>query len=193
MLEQIHQSFSHHKKIVSLTEEVLANKILTVVEAITACFKSGGKILCCGNGGSACDAEHFVAELVNRFQKERINLPAIALTANTANLTAIANDYDFAEIFSKQINALGKAGDILFVISTSGNSNNISRAVTAAQAKNLQVIALTGNSGGKLIEEFADSVLALQVPTDETPRIQEMHILIIHVLCELIDTIFAGL
>lgn len=187
MLQKLTDTFSQHRHLVELTAEKLAGKIVTMADLMLACFASGGKILCCGNGGSACDAEHFVAEMVNRFQVERVNLPAIALAATAATMTAIANDYNFNEVFAKQINAYGNSGDLLLAISTSGNSSNILRAVESAHAKNLRVIALTGDSGGKLAAQLGADDLVLQVPSANTPRIQEMHILIIHAVCELID------
>ena len=145
------------------------------------------KILTCGNGGSAADAQHFSSEMLNRFERERPALPAIALTTDTSTLTSIANDYHFDEVFAKQIRALGQAGDILLVFSTSGNSGNIVSAVKTAHDKEMVVIALTGKDGGTLASILNESDIEIRVPSDSTARIQEVHLLITHCLCDLID------
>lgn len=145
------------------------------------------KILCCGNGGSAADAQHFSSEMLNRYERERPALPAIALTTDTSTLTSIANDYHFDEVFSKQIRALGQAGDILLVYSTSGNSGNIIDAVKTAHEKALMVIALTGKDGGNVASLLKDSDIQIRVPSQSTARIQEVHLLITHCFCDLID------
>jgi len=145
------------------------------------------KILTCGNGGSACDAQHFSSEMLNRFERERPALPAIALTTDTSTLTSIANDYHFDEVFAKQIRALGQKGDILLVYSTSGNSGNIVSAVKTAHDKEMNVIALTGKEGGTLASILNESDIEIRVPSDSTARIQEVHLLITHCLCDLID------
>jgi len=168
----------------------LAAVIVKASEMMVHSLKSGGKILSCGNGGSACDAMHFTAEILNRFQMERDGLPAYALTADTATLTAIANDYSYEEVFARQIKALGHPGDILLAISTSGNSKNILRAVLAAQQNHMHVVALTGNSGGALKNMLQSQDLNICVTATSTPRIQETHILVIHCLCEIIDKLF---
>jgi D-sedoheptulose 7-phosphate isomerase len=170
--------------------EFLLPKIISSAELMAATFKNGGKILVCGNGGSACDAEHFVCELVNRLEKERKNLPAISLNSSMATLTAIANDYSYKDIFAKQILALGQKEDLLMVISTSGNSENISGAIRVATTLGMKVIALTGRDGGNVAKILSSDDVELRVPdsvTRRTPRIQETHILIIHTLCELLD------
>lgn len=151
-----------------------------------------GKVLVCGNGGSAADAQHFSSELLNRFEMERPGLPAIALTTDASTLTSIANDYHFEEIFARQISALGHAGDILLAISTSGNSPNILRAVQAAHDRNMVCVVLTGRSGGALTERLVGHDIHICVPGVSTARIQEMHIAIIHSLCDLIDAGLVG-
>ncbi len=160
------------------------------IEAVAEAFRRGNKLLLFGNGGSAADAQHIAAEFVNRFRIERPPLPAIALTTDSSALTSIANDYSYAEVFAKQVLALGRPGDIAIAISTSGNAANVLRAVRAAKKRGLFVIALTGGSGGKLAA-LADIVLRVEA-TDVTARIQETHILIAHVLCEQVDRLLFG-
>lgn len=160
--------------------------IVQFAEMTAECFKGGGKLLIIGNGGSAADAQHLAAEFVNRFEIERPPLPALALTTDTSNITSIGNDYSYDQIFSKQIKALGKDGDILLAISTSGGSPNVLKAVEAAKNLGIKIVALTGKGGGKLAEE-ADIVLNVESKT--TARIQEVHITVCHVLCELVDHI----
>lgn len=161
-------------------------------ECMVQAIKDNKKILSCGNGGSAADAQHFSSELLNRFDKERPSLAAVALTTDASTLTSIANDYQYEEIFSKQIKGLGQAQDVLMVITTSGNSANIINAVYAAQSKSMRVIALTGRDGGELSRILRPEDIELRVPGTNTARIQEVHILIIHCLCELIDEILFG-
>lgn len=151
-----------------------------------------GKILVCGNGGSAADAQHFSSELLNRFDRERPSLAALALTTDASTLTSIANDYQYQEIFSKQVKGLGQSQDVLMVISTSGNSENIINAVYAAHSKGMRVVALTGRDGGELTRILKGEDIELRVPGTNTARIQEVHILIIHCLCELIDHLLFG-
>ena len=151
------------------------------------------KILACGNGGSAGDAQHFSSEMLNRYERERPALPAIALTTDTLTITSIANDYHFDEIYAKQIRALGQAGDILLVYTTSGNSSNIISAVKAAHDKDINIIAITGKDGGKLATVLNEYDLEIRVPSESTARIQEVHLLITHCLCDLIDhQLFGG-
>ncbi len=145
------------------------------------------KILICGNGGSAADAQHFSAEMLNRFEVERPGLPAIALTTDTSTLTSIANDYEFGEIFSKQVRALGQPGDVLLAISTSGDSQNIVQAISAAHDRDLRIVALTGRAGGRIADLIRDTDVEIRVPSWSTARIQEVHIMILHALCDLID------
>ncbi len=161
-------------------------------EALAQALKSGKKALACGNGGSAADAQHFAAELVGRFERERPGLPAVSLTTDTSALTAIANDYDFDRVFSKQVEALGNAGDVLLAISTSGNSKNVIEAAKAAQARNLVVIALTGRDGGALGKMLRPRDFHLNVAHPRTMRIQEIHLLAIHCLCEVVDNVIFG-
>lgn len=145
------------------------------------------KVLTCGNGGSAGDAQHFSSEMLNRFERERPALPAIALSTDTSTITSIANDYHFDEVFAKQLRALGQNGDILLIYSTSGNSANIVKAVNVAHEKDMPVIALTGKDGGTVAGVLNESDLEIRVPSDSTARIQEVHLLISHCLCDLID------
>jgi D-sedoheptulose 7-phosphate isomerase len=170
--------------------ENLPEQIAQAGDLIINCIKNKHKILTCGNGGSACDALHFAAELLNRFEKERPSLPAMALTADSATLTAIANDYNYEEIFAKQITSLGQEQDILFAISTSGKAKNVIRAIQTAHEKKLYVIALTGRDGGAIGNILHNDDIELRVPADSTARIQETHVLIIHCLCDLLDRNF---
>ncbi len=167
--------------------------VLSTAQMMIERFRSGGKILICGNGGSAADAQHFSAELINRFERERKPLPALALTTDSSNLTSIANDYSYDEVFSKQVEALGSRDDLLVVISTSGNSESIVRAAKEALNQEMPVIALTGGDGGRLNELAKEEKLLhlLKVPSERTARIQEVHLLIIHVWCAYIDAEFA--
>lgn len=176
------------KESISTKEKFLTQKNIALVasaaEMIAESFKSGGKLLIVGNGGSAADAQHLAAEFVNRFVIERPPLPALALTTDTSTITSIGNDYAFDQSFSKQVRALGRAGDVLLAISTSGNSPNILKAVETAKALDIKVIGLTGKGGGALAE---GSDILLDVEANATARIQEVHITICHILCELVD------
>ena len=154
---------------------------------------SEGKILSCGNGGSAADAQHFSAELLNRFEKERPGLPAVALTTDSSTLTAIANDYSFKQVFSKQVRAIGRSNDLLLAISTSGNSDNVIEAINAAHDRNISVIALTGKDGGAIAKILDQKDIEIRAPSERTARIQEVHLVVIHCLCDFIDTkLFGG-
>ena len=172
--------------------EELIIPIKHAANCISRSLLNEGKILSCGNGGSAGDAQHFSAELLNRFEIERPGLPAVALTTDSSTLTAIANDYEYDQIFSKQILALGTNRDVLLAISTSGNSPNIVKAVQAAHERNMQVLSLTGNKGGKLAKLLKGDDIEIRVPSDRTARIQEIHLLVIHCLCDIIDAILFG-
>ena len=172
--------------------ETMPAQLARAGEALAQALKSGKKALACGNGGSAADAQHFAAELVGRFERERPGLPAVSLTTDTSALTAIANDYDFDRVFSKQVEALGSAGDVLLAISTSGNSKNVIEAAKAAQARNLVVIALTGRDGGALGKMLRPQDFHLNVAHPRTMRIQEIHLLAIHCLCEVVDNVIFG-
>lgn len=153
---------------------------------------NGGKILSCGNGGSAGDSQHFSSELLNRFERERPSLPAIALTTDSSTVTSIANDYSYNEVFSKQIRALGNPGDVLLAISTSGNSGNVVQAIQAAHEREMQVVSLTGKDGGSMASLMGPNDVEIRVPSDVTARIQEVHLLVIHCLCDLIDCSLFG-
>tara|TARA_A100001037_G_scaffold124372_1_gene112942 strand:+ start:66 stop:662 length:597 start_codon:yes stop_codon:yes gene_type:complete len=172
--------------------EELIIPIKHAANCISRSLLNEGKILSCGNGGSAGDAQHFSAELLNRFEIERPGLPAVALTTDSSTLTAIANDYEYDQIFSKQILALGTNRDVLLAISTSGNSSNIVKAVQAAHERNMIVLSLTGNKGGKLAKLLKGDDIEIRVPSDRTARIQEIHLLVIHCLCDIIDSILFG-
>lgn len=171
-----------------LDNQHLAPEITAAAEMIMACFNQGGKLMICGNGGSAADAQHLSSELLNRYRRERRELPGIALTTDASTLTSIGNDYDFAEVFAKQVSALAQPNDILLLITTSGNSANLLAAVAVAHKKSIKCIALNGKGGGKLASVLNSDDLNLVVKGDVTARIQEVHGLIIHCLCELIDT-----
>ncbi len=170
----------------------LAPRIARAAGVLTECLLADGKILVCGNGGSAADAQHFAAELVGRFERERPELPAIALTTDSSLLTAVANDYSFEQVFAKQVRALGSKGDVLLAISTSGNSGNVIAAIEAARQREMRVVALTGKGGGQIGELLADSDVHLCVPHSRTARIQEVHLLTIHCLCDIIDATLLG-
>lgn len=167
--------------------EALAPEIVHAAELMSASLAHDGKILSCGNGGSAADAQHFSGELLGRFETERPGLPAVALTTDTSTLTAVANDYGYAEIFAKQVRALGQARDILLAISTSGNSENVLRAIATAHDRGMTVVALTGGDGGKMSRALQAQDVEIRVPSGRTCRVQETHILVIHCLCDLID------
>ena len=175
-----------------LAVETLIEPITQAAEHIVSRLMQGSKIFSCGNGGSAADAQHFSSEMLNRFDRERPGLPAIALSTDSSTVTSIGNDYSFDEIFSKQVRALGHPGDLLLAISTSGNSPNIIAAIEAAHEQDVGVIALTGKGGGEVHTILNEMDIELQVPSDTTARIQEVHLLIIHCLCGLIDTQLLG-
>ncbi|KAF0808969.1 phosphoheptose isomerase [Alcanivorax sp. S71-1-4] len=173
--------------------EVLPEVIEAAGQRMVESLLNGGKILTCGNGGSAGDAQHFSSELLNRFERERPALPAVALTTDSSTVTSIANDYSYNEIFSKQIRALGNAGDVLLAISTSGNSANVIQAVQAAHDRDMTVVALTGREGGEMANLYSAGDVEIRVPAKVTARIQEVHLLVIHALCDYIDQqLFGG-
>ena len=193
MLEQrIQQQFFDSADLKNAAAEVLAKPIADAVGAIVGCITAGGKVLACGNGGSASDAQHFAAEFVGRFERERPGLAAVALTTDTSILTAIGNDYDFNKVYSKQVQALGAPGDVLIAITTSGNSANVLAAVEAAHAKEMTVVALTGRKGGKLGTMLTETDVHICVPHERTARIQEVHILVLHCLCDAVDLQLLG-
>jgi D-sedoheptulose 7-phosphate isomerase len=181
---------SAHLKLQAL--DALAEPIAAASERMVQCLLSDGKILSCGNGGSAADAQHFSAELLNRFEMERPALAAMALTTDSSTLTSIANDYAFDQVFSKQVLALGQAGDVLLAISTSGNSPNVVQAIRAAHEREMTVVALTGKGGGQMGELLQDGDIHLCAPGERTARIQEIHLLTIHCLCDAIDCLLLG-
>ena len=172
--------------------EVLADPIVSAAEYIVSRLMQGSKILSCGNGGSAAAAQHFSSQMLNRFERERPGLPAIALTTDTSTLTSIANDYSYEEIFAKQIRALGHPGDLLLAISTSGNSATIIAAIEAAHEQDVGIIVLTGKDGGTIHSTLNETDIEIKVPSNATARIQEVHLLTIHCICALIDTQLLG-
>jgi len=174
------------------TAELLAPQIARAGEALAAALKEGNKVLACGNGGSAADSQHFAAEIVGRFERERPGMPAVALTTDTSAITAIANDYSYDVVFSKQVESLGRAGDFLLGISTSGNSKSVVEAIRAAQARAMRVIALTGRDGGAMAKMLGPQDFHLNVAHSRTMRVQEVHLLVIHCLCDAVDNVIFG-
>ena len=193
MLEQrIQQHFFDSADLKYAAAEILAKPIADAVGTLLGCITAGGKVLTCGNGGSAADAQQFAAEFVGRFERERPGLAAISLSTDTSILTAVANDYDFNQVFSKQVQAIGAPGDVLLAITTSGNSANVLAAVAAAHSKEMSVIALTGRNGGKMRELLTETDVHICVPHERTARIQEVHLLVIHCLCDAVDLQLLG-
>ena len=172
--------------------DVISESIAAAGALMSQSLLDDGKILSCGNGGSAGDAQHFSSELLNRFEMERPGLPAMALTTDSSTLTSISNDYAYEEIFSKQVRALGREPDVLLAISTSGNSENVCRAIVAAHERGMKVVAMTGRDGGRMAELYGEGDIEIRVPATRTARIQEVHLVIIHSLCDLIDTTLLG-
>lgn len=192
LITRISENFSESAHLKLQAMDALAGPIAAAAERMVQCLRSDGKIMSCGNGGSAADSQHFAAELVNRFEMERPALAAIALTTDTSTITSIANDYDYDQVFSKQVRALGHAGDLLLAITTSGNSRNVIAAVQAAHEAQMGVIALTGRGGGKLPEALRPGDIHICVPAQSTARIQEVHLLTLHCLCDAIDCLLLG-
>lgn len=192
LIARISQNFQDSAQTKLDAIEMLAAPIAGAIETMVGCLVNNGKILTCGNGGSAADAQHFAAELVGRFEAERQELAAIALTTDTSIITAIANDYSYNVIFAKQVRALGQPGDVLLAISTSGNSANVIEAIRAAHDNDLRVVALTGKGGGQIGELLRDGDIHICVPAERTTRIQETHLLAIHCLCDGIDCLLLG-
>lgn len=193
IIERIKVNFTDSIQIKINSADSILNIIAEASEEIVQVLLEGHKILTCGNGGSACDALRFSSEMLNRFKQERPGLPAIALTSDISTLTSIANDYHFSDVFARQIRAIGQTGDVLVAISTSGNSANIINAIRAAHDKNMNVIALTGCDGGKLADHLYEKDIEIRVPANDTARIQETHLLILHCLCDIIDfRLFGG-
>ncbi|TNF93423.1 MAG: phosphoheptose isomerase [Gammaproteobacteria bacterium] len=190
---RIKQLFDESIAIKKLSRDAISDEIASAAELLTTCLLNGHKIMSCGNGGSAADAQHFSSEMLNRFEMERPSLPAIALTTDSSTLTSIANDYDFDQVFAKQIRGLGQPGDILFAITTSGNSGNVIQAIKTAHEKGVRVIALTGHDGGKTTGLLTENDVQICVPANSTARIQEVHLLTIHCLCDLVDRQLLGI
>lgn len=185
--QRIEQHFFDSAQLKLTASASLAPCIERASEHLLKGLRCRNKVLSCGNGGSAADAQHFASELVNRFERERPGLPAIALTTDTSALTSIANDYHYEFVFSRQVQALGNPGDILLAISTSGNSASIVRAIEAAHTHGMRIIALTGRDGGKIAPLLTEHDVEIRVPANNTARIQEVHLLVIHCLCDLLD------
>lgn len=190
--QRIQAHFQESAELKIHAASLLADPISQAVELMFTALSNGNKILACGNGGSAADCQHFAAELVGRFERERLPLPALALTTDTSILTAVGNDYSFQEVFSKQVQAFGQSGDILLALSTSGNSANVLAAVDAAQERDMRIVALTGKGGGAIGKRLTDADVHICVPHDRTARIQEVHLLTIHCLCDGIDVALFG-
>ena len=187
LISRIAAHFSESLEVKRQAADALGEPIARGGEALVQTLKGGGKVLACGNGGSAADAQHFAAELVNRFEAERPPLAAVALTTDSSALTSIANDYEYNQVFSKQLRALGRRGDALLAISTSGNSASVVEALRAARELGVRVIALTGNGGGKMAAVLGADDVHICVPHRRTMRIQEVHLLVLHCLCDVID------
>jgi D-sedoheptulose 7-phosphate isomerase len=187
ILKRIKHNFSESIQTKINAADILSDIVALACERVVQCLLDGHKIMSCGNGGSACDALHFSSEMLNRFKHERPSLPAIALTADIATLTSIANDYSYNDVFAKQLKALGQPGDLLLAISTSGNSSNVLNAIKAAHDKNINVIAMTGGDGGKMASLLKDDDIEIRIPATEVARIQETHLLIIHCICDIVD------
>ncbi|HQS59040.1 MAG: phosphoheptose isomerase [Gallionellales bacterium 35-53-114] len=189
---RIHKQFEDSVQVKLQSKDVLTQPLAQTAQAMADCLQQDGKILCCGNGGSAADAQHFAAELINRFEMERPPLAAVALTTDSSVLTSIANDYDYNQIFSKQVHGLGRKGDVLLAISTSGNSVNVAAAIEAAHERNMRVVALTGRDGGKMGAMLKQGDIHICVPAQVTARIQEVHLLALHCICDGIDQLLFG-
>jgi D-sedoheptulose 7-phosphate isomerase len=192
LIRRINQHFTDSANLKLQAMGLLAGPLASASERMVQCLMKEGKILSCGNGGSAADAQHFAAELLNRFEMERPPLAAMALSTDTSTLTSIANDYDFSDVFSKQVRALGQPGDLLLAISTSGNSPNVMQAIHAAHDRQMDVIALTGKKGGKIASLLGPNDVHICVPADRTARIQEVHLLCLHCMCDAIDCLLLG-
>ncbi|WP_413111122.1 phosphoheptose isomerase [Thaumasiovibrio sp. DFM-14] len=189
MLDSIKESFTESIQTQIAAAEAIPESIALASQVIVQSLLNGNKVLCCGNGGSAANAQQFSACLLNRFETERPSLPALALTADSTTLTAVANDYHYDEIFSKQVRAFGQAGDILLAISTSGNSKDITKAMEAAVTRDMTIIALTGKDGGEMAGLLGEQDVEIRIPSQRTARIQEVHLFTLHTICDLIDQV----
>jgi D-sedoheptulose 7-phosphate isomerase len=189
---QVASHFADSAKLKLDAAKPLSAPIARGIELMAACLGAGGKVLACGNGGSAADAQHFAAELLNRFERERAPLAGLALTTDSSTLTSIANDYSYEQVFEKQLRALGRKGDVLLAISTSGNSPSVVAAMRAARELGLRVVGLTGNGGGRMAAEISPEDVHVCVPHKRTMRIQEVHLLVLHCLCDGIDSLLFG-
>ena len=192
LISRISENFSESAHLKLQSMDALAGPIADAAELMVQALKRDGKILACGNGGSAADSQHFAAELLNRFEMERPPLAAVALTTDSSTLTSIGNDYDFDQIFAKQVRALGHAEDVLLAISTSGNSRNVLAAIAAAHEADMRVVALTGRNGGRMGELLEANDVHICVPANSTARIQEVHLLALHCICDAIDCLLLG-
>ncbi|MEW6131624.1 MAG: phosphoheptose isomerase [Pseudomonadota bacterium] len=192
MIDRIIGHFNESARLKLDVADLLAPAVAGAAELVLQCILRDGKVLSCGNGGSAADAQHFSSKMMSRFEHERPGLPAIALTTDTSTLTSIANDLAFDQVFARQISALGLPGDVLLAISTSGSSPNILAAAEAARDRDMTVIALTGHDGGRLAEQLSDRDVLICVPADSAARIQEIHLLVIHCLCDAVDSALLG-
>jgi D-sedoheptulose 7-phosphate isomerase len=192
LVARVSRHFSDSAQTKLAAVEALAQPIVRATELMVASLLANGKILACGNGGSAADSQHFAAELLNRFERERPGLAAMALTTDTSTLTSIANDYDYNQVFSKQVLALGQPRDVLLAISTSGNSPNVVAAIRAAHERDMRVVALTGKGGGEIGKHLTPADVHICVPHAVTARIQEVHLLALHCLCDGIDCLLLG-
>jgi D-sedoheptulose 7-phosphate isomerase len=188
----IEQQFIDSADLKFKSAQLLSKPVADAIGALLACVTAGGKVLACGNGGSAADAQHFAAEFVGRFERERPELAALALTTDSSILTALANDYSFEQVFAKQVRALGQSGDVLIAITTSGNSANVLAAIEAAHERDMVVVALTGKGGGHMNQALSDTDVHICVPHDRTARIQEVHLLVLHCLCDGVDRQLLG-
>ncbi|MCA1798633.1 MAG: phosphoheptose isomerase [Xanthomonadaceae bacterium] len=189
---RVRKNFADSIAVKQRTMDALADPVARAALLLVEALLANGKVMSCGNGGSAADAQHFAAEMLNRFEMERPGLPAIALTTDSSTLTSIANDFDFVEVFSKQVRALAQPNDVLLAISTSGNSPNIVSAIAAAHERGICVVALTGRDGGEIGKRLGERDVELRVPEQSTARVQEVHLLLLHCLCDLIDRQLLG-
>jgi len=189
---RIHTHFDDSAKLTGVAAGTIGPHVARAIKLICFALLNGKKILACGNGGSAAECQHFAAELMGRFERERMPLPAVALTTDSSILTAVGNDYDYARVFAKQVQGLGASGDVLLAISTSGNSANVLLAVEAAYERDMRVVALTGKNGGKIGAALTDADSHICVPGERTARIQEVHALIVHCICDGIDATLFG-